>query len=101
MKTYPIENMELDLGDRTIQISGYANYSCSTGMAEFSKVRILEWDFLPYAEDGELRYSVNEKENGGLTEDDLNALQNAIREELNENVELCDYLANDSYNDFD
>jgi len=101
MRTYPIENMEIELGDRTIQINGYAKYSCSTGMAEFSQVRILEWDFLPYADDGEMRYCVNGKENGGLTEDDLNSLQVAIRDELNENVELCDYLANDSYNDFD
>ena len=72
-------------------------------MAEFSSVRILEWDFMPYTEleTGELRYSVNDEENGGLTADDLNYLQIAIRDELNENFELCDYLANDSYNDFD
>lgn len=103
MRTYPIENMELELGDRTIKINGYAKYSISTGMAEFSSVKILEWDFMPYTDldTGELRYSVNDKENGGITKDDLNALENAIRDELNENFDLCDFLANDSYNDFD
>lgn len=103
MRNYPIENWEMEYGDRKIMINGYASYSCSTGTAEFSKVRILEWDFMPYTEleTGELRYCVNDEENGGLTEDDLKCLQNIIRDDLNENFELCDYLANDSYNDFD
>lgn len=82
---YPLENQEIELGDRTVKINGFATYEVESGFARFTKVKILEWTFnvTPY----------DPKVETGLTKDDLKALQDSILDNLNENFELCDYLA--------
>lgn len=89
---YPLENQEIELGDLTVKINGFATYEIEGGFARFTKVKILEWDF-----------NVSPKEpkvEKGLTKDDLNAIQDSILDNLNENYELCDYLASEDANGF-
>lgn len=82
---YPLENQEIELGERTVRINGFATYEVEGGFARFTKVKILDWSFdvTPY----------DPKVETGLTKDDLKALQDSILDNLNENFELCDYLA--------
>ena len=82
---YPLENQEIDLGERSVRINGFATYEVEGGFARFSKVKILDWSFdvTPF----------DKKVETGLTKDDLKALQDSILDNLNENYELCDYLA--------
>jgi len=84
---YPIENQEIDLGERSVKINGFANYEVEGGFARFTKVKILDWTFIVTPNDP--------KGESGLTKDDLQALQDSILDDLNENYELCDYLASD------
>lgn len=89
---YPLENQEIELGDLTVKINGFANYEIESGFARFTKVKILDWDF-----------NVRPKEpkvETGLTKDDIKALQDSILDNLNENFELCDYLASEDANGF-
>lgn len=82
---YPLENQEVELGSRTVKINGFANYEIEAGFARFTKVKILDWSFIvtPY----------DPKVETGLTKDDIKALQDSILDNLNDNYELCDWLA--------
>jgi hypothetical protein len=82
---YPIENQEIDLGDRTVKINGFATYEVEGGFARFTRVKIIDWSFIATPHDPKVET--------GLTKDDLKALQDSILDSLNENYELCDYLA--------
>lgn len=88
---YPLENQEIDLGEVTVKINGFANYEIDCGFARFTKVKILDHSFVP---------STDEQAHQGLTKDDLTAIQDSILDNLNENYELCDYLASDNANGF-
>ena len=82
---YPLENQEIDLGDRTVKINGIATYEVEGSFARFTKVKILDWSFIVTPNDPKVET--------GLTKDDITALQDSILDNLNENYELCDYLA--------
>jgi len=82
---YPLENQEIEVGDRTVRINGFATYEVEGGFARFTKVKILDWSFDVSPNDPKVET--------GLTKDDLKALQDSILDNLNENYELCDYLA--------
>lgn len=88
----PIENQETELGDRTVKINGFATYEVEGHFARFTKVKILDWSFIVTTKDPKVET--------GLTKDDLKALQDSILDNLNENFELCDYLASDDANGF-
>jgi len=89
---YPLENQEIDLGDRTVKINGFATYEVEGIFARFTKVKILDWSFIVTPNDPKVET--------GLTKDDIKALQDSILDNLNENYELCDYLASDNANGF-
>ena len=82
---YPLDNIEIELGSRTVKVSGLANYEVDGGFARFTSVKIKNWDFMvtPY----------DPKVATGLTKQDIKALEDSILDNLNENYELCDYLA--------
>jgi hypothetical protein len=82
---YPLENQEIDLGDRTVKINGIATYEVEGSFARFTKVKILDWSFIVTPFDPKVET--------GLTKDDIKALQDSILDNLNDNYELCDYLA--------
>ena len=82
---YPLENQEVELGGRTVKINGFATYEVEGGFARFTKVKILDWSFIVTPNDPKVET--------GLTKDDIKALQDSILDNLNENFELCDYLA--------
>jgi hypothetical protein len=82
---YPLENQEIDLGDRTVKINGFATYEVEGSFARFTKVKILDWSFIATPFDPKVET--------GLTKDDIKALQDSILDNLNDNYELCDYLA--------
>jgi len=82
---YPLENQEIDLGDRTVKINGFATYEVEGSFARFTKVKILDWSFIVTPNDPKVET--------GLTKDDIKALQDSILDNLNDNYELCDYLA--------
>jgi hypothetical protein len=85
---YPLENQEVELGGRTVKINGFATYEVEGNpchFARFTKVKILDWTFIVTPFDPKVET--------GLTKEDLNALQDSILDNLNENYELCDYLA--------
>jgi hypothetical protein len=82
---YPLENQEIDLGEVTVKINGFATYEVEGSFARFSKVKILDWSFIVTPNDPKVET--------GLTKDDIKALQDSILDNLNDNYELCDYLA--------
>ena len=84
---YPLENLEIELGDKTVKVSGHAHYEVegnNTHFARFTSVKIRDWSFVCKTEKDAMQ---------GLTKDDIKALQDSILDNLNENFELCDYLA--------
>jgi hypothetical protein len=81
---YPLENLEIEVGSKLVKINGFATYEVEGGFARFTKVKILDWDYRCYSEKDAMQ---------GLTKDDIKALQDSILDNLNENYELCDYLA--------
>ena len=82
---YPLENQEIELGGRTVKINGIATYEVEGSFARFTKVKILDWSFIVTPFDPKVET--------GLTKDDIKALQDSILDNLNDNYELCDYLA--------
>jgi hypothetical protein len=82
---YPLENQEIELGGRTVKINGIATYEVEGSFARFTKVKILDWSFIVTPNDPKVET--------GLTKDDIKALQDSILDNLNDNYELCDYLA--------
>jgi hypothetical protein len=85
---YPLENLEVQLGHKIVKINGYAHYAVEGNpchFARFTKVKIVDWSFFVTPDDPKVAT--------GLTKDDLKALQDSILDNLNENYELCDYLA--------
>jgi len=82
---YPLENQEIDLGFRSVKINGFATYEVEGSFARFTKVKILDWSFIVTPHDPKVET--------GLTKDDIKALQDSILDNLNDNYELCDYLA--------
>ncbi len=85
---YPLENLEIEFGDRTVKINGFALYAVEGNpchFARFTKVKILDWTFdvTPF----------DKKVETGLTKEDLKAIEDSILDNLNDNYELCDYLA--------
>ena len=82
---YPLENQEIELGGRTVKINGIATYEIEGNFARFTKVKILDWSFIVTPFDPKVET--------GLTKDDIKALQDSILDSLNDNYELCDYLA--------
>ena len=89
---FPLENQEIDLGFRTVKINGFATYEVEGSFARFTKAKILDWSFIVTPHDPKVET--------GLTKDDINALQDSILDNLNDNFELCDYLASDNANGF-
>ena len=84
---YPLENQEIELGSKTVKINGVAYYEVegnTTHFARFTSVKIKDWSFVCKTEKDAMQ---------GLTKDDIKALQDSILDNLNENYELCDYLA--------
>lgn len=84
---YPLENLEVELGGKVVKINGYAHYAVEGNpchFARFTKVKIVDWSFVCKTEKDAIQ---------GLTKDDLKALSDSILDNLNENYELCDYLA--------
>jgi hypothetical protein len=84
---YPLENLEVQLGHKLVKINGYAHYSVEGNpchFARFTKVKIVDWDYKCHNAKDAMQ---------GLTKDDLKALSDSILDNLNENYELCDYLA--------
>jgi len=82
---FPLENQEIDLGERSVKINGFATYEVEGKFARFTKVKILDWSFIVTPNDPKVET--------GLTKDDIKALQDSILDNLNDNYELCDYLA--------
>lgn len=84
---YPLENLEVQLGHKVVKINGYAHYAVEGNpchFARFTKVKIVDWSFICKTKEDAMY---------GLTKDDLKALSDSILDNLNENYELCDYLA--------
>lgn len=84
---YPLENIEVQLGHKLVKINAYADYeleSDSCHFARFTKVKIVDWDYKCHNAKDAMQ---------GLTKNDLKALSDSILDNLNENFELCDYLA--------
>ncbi len=85
---YPLDNIEIELGSRTVKVKGYAYYEVegnTTHFARFTSVKIKDWSFLVTPRDPKVET--------GLTKEDIKALEDSILDNLNENYELCDYLA--------
>jgi hypothetical protein len=82
---YPLDNIDIELGSRTVKVSGHANYEVEGGFARFTSVKIKDWSFMVTLYDPKVET--------GLTKEDITALQDSILDNLNENYELCDYLA--------
>ena len=92
--TYPLNAFDVPYGDRVCTIKGYAKYEINSGLAEFFKVSIKDWKFKKQGKKS------NPETDDRMTEQDIQALQDAILAELNENYELCEYLASDDANGF-
>lgn len=106
--TFEIENMELDMGDAIALVSGRATYDIedqgiggyechgfkghdSYKVAVFESCKITTWKLIDH-----LGKEISDL---GLTKDDIEALQEVIVNELNENHELCCELAEDNQPD--
>lgn len=84
---YPLENIEIQLGHKLVKINGYAHYEVEgnpSHFARFTSVVIKDWDYKCHSEKDAMQ---------GLTQQDIRALKDSILDNLNENYELCDYLA--------
>ena len=88
--TYPIEHLEIEVGGRELIIDGYAKYEIINGtdpsaFATFTRLKITNWDCNVKTPRG----------TAGLTKDDIKAVEDSILDNLNENYELCEYLASE------
>ena len=88
--TYPIENLEIEVNGRELKINGYAKYDIvnennPSAFATFTRLKITDWTTIV----------VTDKDAQDLTKSDLKALEDSILDNLNENFELCDYLASE------
>jgi len=88
--TYPIENLEIEVNGRELIINGYAKYEVvnennPSAFATFTRLKITNWDTVVKSI----------KDAQGLTKDDIKAVEDSILDNLNENFELCDYLASE------
>lgn len=84
---YPLDNLEIELGHKTVKVKGHANYEVegnTSHFARFTSVKIKDWSFICKTEKDAMQ---------GLTKEDIKALEDSILDNLNENYELCDYLA--------
>lgn len=81
---YPLDNLEIEFGDKTVKVKGHAYYEVENGFARFTSVKIKDWSFICETVKDAMQ---------GLTKEDIKALQDSILDSLNENYELCDYLA--------
>lgn len=92
--TYPIEHLEVEVNGRELTINGYAKYTLedqSSGergdspslFACFTRLKITDWNCV----------LKSDKDAQGLTKSDLKAIEDSILDSLNENFELCEYLA--------
>jgi hypothetical protein len=81
---YPLDNLEIELGHKTVKIKGHAYYDIENSFARFTSVVIKDWSFICKNEKDAMQ---------GLTQQDIRALKDSILDNLNENYELCDYLA--------
>lgn len=92
--SYPIENLEIEVNGRELIVNGYAKYvledqssgeqgDASSLFACFTRLKITDWTTIV----------ASDKDAQGLTKDDLKALEDSILDNLNENFELCEYLA--------
>ena len=102
--TFDIKEMELDMGDATVFVSGRASYHIedigngwyemgsikandSYKVAVFDSCKITDWRLVDHRGqplDGQ-----------GLTKTDITALQDVVTDELNYNLELCYELASE------
>lgn len=97
--TYPIENLEIEVNGRELTINGYAKYtidkqnSGESGaiFARFVKLKITNWD---------CKCRTVKDAMTGLTKSDIKAVEDSILDNLNENYELCDYLASEDAEGF-
>ena len=102
--TFDIYDMELDMGDAVACVRGFATYDIEDigiggyeyhgsketdrcPVAVFSSCKITDWKLI--GPNG------REMDKQGLTKDDIQALQEVVVEELNDNFELCCELASD------
>jgi len=93
--TYPIESLEIEVNGRELKINGYAKYvledqssgeqgDASSLFACFTRLKVTDWTNIVKTD----------KDAQGLTKADLKAVEDSILDNLNENFELCEYLAN-------
>lgn len=93
--SFPIENLEIEVNGRELKVSGYAKYELeeqssgeigdpSSLFACFTRLKITDWTTIVKTD----------KDAEGLTKADLKAIEDSILDNLNENFELCEYLAN-------
>jgi hypothetical protein len=93
--SYPIENLEIEVNGRELKINGYAKYvledqssgeqgDASSLFACFTRLKVTDWTNIVKTD----------KDAQGLTKNDLKAIEDSILDSLNENFELCEYLAN-------
>ena len=99
--SYPIDNLEIEVNGREMIINGYAKYELedeSSGeyldpphmFARFTRLKITNWMPVKVTKQDDFQ---------GLTKDDLKALEDSILDNLNENMELCEYLASEIKDD--
>lgn len=97
--TYPIENLEIEVNGRELIINGYAKYTLDSNSSEdskssfarFVKLKITNWD---------CKCRTVKDAMTGLTKSDIKAVEDSILDNLNENYELCDYLASEDAEGF-
>jgi len=99
--TYPIDNLEIEVNGREMIINGYAKYELedeSSGeyldpphmFARFVRLKITGWMPVKVTKQDDFQ---------GLTKSDIKALEDSILDSLNENMELCEYLASEIKDD--
>lgn len=93
--SYPIDNLEIEVNGRELKVSGYAKYvledqssgeegDASSQFACFTRLKVTDWTNIVKTD----------RDAEGLTKSDLKAIEDSILDNLNENFELCEYLAN-------
>lgn len=102
--TFEIKDMELDMGDATVFVSGRAKYhidDIGNGFYEFGSIKgkdvhnIAVFDSCKITDWRLVDEMGRNLEGQGLTKQDINALEEVVVDELNYNLELCYELACD------
>lgn len=100
--TFDIKDMELDIGDATVFVSGRAKYiieDIGNGWYEMGSIKDKDTHKVAVFQSckiGDWKMTDdrgNEQDGNRLTKDDIESLEEVIVEELNYNLELCYELA--------